>query len=456
MADFFELLKKYSSSETRGGSRGLRYTSFPAVPYWSKSPSESEWIEALSTEFERSQKKGLSGSLYIHIPFCESMCTYCGCNTRVNRSATASTRYIQTLLKEWKLYGSLLGQKIEIEQIYLGGGTPTYLTPPELETLIHGIFSEPFVSKTREVSFSVEADPRVTSSAHLSSLSRLGFRFLNLGVEDFAPSVQHLIQRVQTEDQVKKVVEAAREEGFTSIGFDLIHGFPLQNEGTLRENFEAVGRIKPDRISFYSYVHVPWIKTGQRLFSEIDLPSWNEKTQLYLMGRKWIKDLGYVEVGMDHFVLESDPLASSLRLGTLYRNFMGYTAHRVSPLIGLGVSAMGDAWGALVQNEKQLETYQSRIEKGELPLLRGHLLSEQDLKVREQISNLTTHFETQWSEASMGSDRHKMLLQRLQPLADDLLVQISETSLSVSMCKILDRGKPFLKNICMAFDPYLS
>ncbi|MGZ3698926.1 MAG: oxygen-independent coproporphyrinogen III oxidase, partial [Bdellovibrionota bacterium] len=394
------------------------------------------------------ERLGVGAALYVHVPFCESLCTYCGCNTRITRNRKVGEPYIATVLKEWDLYLSALGRDIVISELHLGGGTPTFLTAPELEQLVSGILSRARVSKGAE--FSVEADPRVTTTEHLETLARQGFKRLSLGIQDFDPKVQDIVHRVQSEEQVREVTEKARALGFTSVNYDLIYGLPLQTRESVRETIEAVRRLRPDRIAFYAYAHVPWIKPGQRRFTEADLPAGDDKRALYELGRSMLEEVGYREIGMDHFALPSDSLWIASTSGTLHRNFMGYTTRQVSPLIGLGVSAIGDSWNAFAQNEKLLETYQARVQKGELPLLRGHLLNSEDLVIRRHILNLMTRFKTDWSLSQLRTPYLDQVTASLAELERDGLVVLTPTS-----CEVTESGRPFLRNICMAFDARL-
>jgi oxygen-independent coproporphyrinogen-3 oxidase len=435
------LLKKYNVP-------GPRYTSYPTVPYWSQTPSETQWIESIGTALDESERQGIGAALYIHIPFCESLCTYCGCNTRITRNRKVGHPYVETLLKEWDLYLSRLGRGMSVSEIHLGGGTPTFLEPSELTELMEGVLGKIRVSKDAE--FSVEADPRVTRAEHLSALARLGFKRLSLGIQDFDPKVQEIVHRVQSEEQVRKVTELAREFGFTSVNYDLIYGLPLQTRDSVARTIDTVRELRPDRIAFYGYAHVPWIKPGQRRFTEADLPSGDDKRALYELGRERFEAVGYREVGMDHFALETDSLWTSSRAGSLHRNFMGYTSKQVSPLIGLGVSSIGDSWRVFAQNEKLLETYTARVEKGEIPLLRGHVLDEEDQVLRRHILNLMTRFETEWELSSAYTPHLETVAERIDELCNDGLIELKGRA-----CLVTEKGRPFLRNICMAFDARL-
>lgn len=443
MSSLSELLKKYNVP-------GPRYTSYPTVPYWETTPTAEQWISQIARSLDTSEAQGLGAALYVHIPFCQSLCTYCGCNTRITRNRAVSSPYIDVVLKELDLYVSRLGRAkpMTLTELHLGGGTPTFATPQELEKLVGGILKRFKLAKVSE--FSAEADPRVTQPEHLDALASLGFTRLSLGIQDFDPKVQQIVNRVQTEEEVRKVTEYARKVGFTSINYDLIYGLPFQNLKSIEDTVNVVKRLRPDRIAFYAYAHVPWIKPGQRKFTEADLPSGDEKRALYELGRQMLESVGYREVGMDHFALESDSMWKATVDGSLHRNFMGYTARQVAPQIGLGVSAIGDSWSGFMQNEKLLETYQARVEKGEIPILRGHVLNEEDLVLRRHILNLMTRFSTEWKDKADFTPYLKEVPEKLRELERDGLLKLTEHS-----CKVLPEGRAFLRNICMAFDARL-
>src|SRR5665213_43886 len=282
---------------------------------------------------------------------------------------------------------------------------------------------------------SIAVDPPVTTPAQLQVLARYGFCRISLGVQDFDPRVQQIVNRVQSEQQVREITEAARALGFDSINYDLIYGLPLQTRASVEATMDAVCRLRPDRIALYGYAHVPWIKPGQRRFTEIDLPQGEDKRALYELGRERLEREGYREIGLDHFALETDGLWQALRSGALHRNFMGYTGAFTRPLIGLGVSSIGDAGDAFAQNEKDLQRYQERIARGELPIQRGHLLDAEDLILRGHILRLMTRLETRWDQPADRTDYLATALQRLAEPAADGLVQLRTTS-----CRVTEKG----------------
>ncbi len=310
------LIKKYNVA-------GPRYTSYPTVPYWNDKPiTVKEWSKSVKKTFDETNvHDGIS--LYIHLPFCESLCTYCGCNTRITINHAVEKKYIAAVLKEWDMYLAMFVDKPRIKEIHLGGGTPTFFSPENLKVLIDGIMDKSVACKDAEFSF--EAHPNNTTEEHLKMLYSLGFRRLSLGIQDFDPKVQTIVNRIQPFEIVDKVVKQARKIGYTSINFDLVYGLPLQTRKSVIDTINKVNVLRPDRIAFYSYAHVPWVKPGQRLFTEKDLPQDDEKRALYEIGKEKFSEMGYAEIGMDHFALNSDTLYKAANEGKLHRNFMGYT-----------------------------------------------------------------------------------------------------------------------------------
>lgn len=425
-----------------------RYTSYPTVPYWDgTAPDISEWKKSIKFSFD--QSNDINGiSLYVHLPFCESLCTYCGCNTRITKNHQVESPYLEAILKEWKLYRDVLVEKPLIREIHLGGGTPTFFTTKNLSLLINGLMEGSNLHPDAEFSF--EAHPNNTTEAHLKTLFNLGFRRLSLGIQDFDPKVQLIINRIQSFEQVEEVTLKARQIGYTSINFDLIYGLPLQTLEGLRETLLQVKKLMPDRIAFYSYAHVPWIKPGQRSFTEKDLPDALEKQKLYELGREMFISLGYEEIGMDHFALKTDSLYKAEFLKKLHRNFMGYTHQYTQLMIGLGVSSISDSWFAFAQNVKKVEEYYELLAKNEIPIFKGHHLTEEDLIIRKHILNLMCQGKTSWDYTF---SQNKVLidgLERLRVLENDGLVKIGENSILVTAL-----GKRFLRNICMTLDARL-
>lgn len=425
---------------------GPRYTSYPTVPYWDEDGfSVADWKETLQQSFVQSNtSEGIS--LYIHLPFCESLCTFCGCNKRITKRHDVEHPYIDAVLKEWQLYCEILPKKPIIKEIHLGGGTPTFFSPENLERLINGLFENAIKHPNHEFSF--EGHPNNTTRTHLQKLYDLGFRRVSFGVQDYSEKVQKAIHRIQTFHDVAKVTFWAREIGYTSVGHDLIFGLPFQTVEDVIDTIDKTNSLQPDRLAFYSYAHVPWIKgNGQRGFKDEDLPKDEEKRQLYELGKKRLSENGYHEIGMDHFALETDSLYHSFQERKLHRNFMGYTSSKTQVMIGLGVSSISDSWYSFAQNVKTLEEYYACLEKNELPVFRGHLLTDEDLIIRKHILNIMCQLHTSWHEYGFYFSEINQVLESLSEMEQDGLIIITNHSLTVT-----EKGKPYIRNICMAFD----
>ncbi|MFC4218848.1 oxygen-independent coproporphyrinogen III oxidase [Flagellimonas marina] len=424
---------------------GPRYTSYPTVPYWDlKNFSGKSWQSTVLKTFQTNPKEGIS--LYIHLPFCDSMCTFCGCHKRITKRHDLEAPYINSVLKEWKLYVDLLGTKPVIKELHLGGGTPTFFSPEHLQLLIEGILLHG--KKAEDAQFSFEGHPNNTTKAHLQALFEVGFRRVCFGVQDYNMTVQRAINRIQPFENVKNVTEWAKEIGYTSVGHDIIYGLPFQDCCHVEETLKKTNALRPDRIAFYSYAHVPWLKgNGQRGYKEADLPSSVEKKAQYEMGKRMLRDYGYNDVGMDHFALPTDDLYIALTRGTLHRNFMGYTASKTQLMIGLGVSSISDSWYGFAQNVKSLEEYEHLVSDGVIPIFRGHILNEEDEIIRRHILNLMCRFQTTWKKREAQVVDFQGIIQNLSEMKSDGLVEIDENQISVT-----EKGRPFVRNISMAFD----
>ncbi|MEC7653592.1 MAG: oxygen-independent coproporphyrinogen III oxidase [Bacteroidota bacterium] len=428
---------------------GPRYTSYPTVPYWSvDSINKAQWLDSVAMSFyESNEEEGIS--LYIHLPFCESLCTFCGCHKRITKRHSMESPYIKAVLKEWDLYLEVFRGTPRIKEIHLGGGTPTFFSPDNLERLISGILEKS--EKTDNYEFSFEAHPNNTTEAHLRKLYELGFRRNSFGVQDYDPLVQKTINRIQSFEQVKEVTNKSREVGYNSISHDLVFGLPHQTLDSIKDSIEKTSELLPERIAFYSYAHVPWIKgLGQRGYSEADLPKNEVKRELYEYGKKRLLEIGYEEIGMDHFALKTDGLYKAVKNKTLHRNFMGYTSGKTQLMVGLGMSSISDSWYSFAQNVKTVERYEQQVEQGEIPIFRGHVLSNEDLMIRKHILNIMCHFRTDFNDPSMQFPELEDTLSRLKEMEDDGLIEIGSDYLQVH-----EVGRPFIRNICMAFDLHL-
>ncbi|MFD0836962.1 oxygen-independent coproporphyrinogen III oxidase [Mariniflexile aquimaris] len=429
---------------------GPRYTSYPTVPYWNQDTfSLKNWKSSLIHSFNESNAtEGIS--IYIHLPYCESLCTFCGCNKRITTQHNVESPYINAVLKEWNLYLELFNEKPIIKEMHLGGGTPTFFSPENLKRLINGILKNSELADNYEFSF--EGHPNNTTKEHLQALFDVGFRRVSYGVQDYNETVQKAIHRIQPFENVKRATELAREIGYTSVGHDIIFGLPFQTIEHVKETILKTKELQPDRLAFYSYAHVPWIKgNGQRGFNESNLPTAELKRQQYQLGKQLLTEVGYHEIGMDHFALPSDTLYKSMLSGKLHRNFMGYTASKTKAMIGLGVSSISDSWYGFAQNEKSIESYYKLLKENLIPVYRGHILNEEDLIIRKHILNLMCQFKTSWTQDALYFSELPEVLNRLKEMEVDGLLEID-----ANYIKVTTKGQPFVRNICMAFDLLLQ
>ena len=438
-----DLIKKYDVP-------GPRYTSYPTVPFWKNDPLDmDQWLASMEKNKDFFSSDEIS--LYVHLPFCESLCTFCGCHKRITKNHSVEEPYVDTLLAEWSLYKQKLSYSPLIKELHLGGGTPTFFRPSELTRLVKALFQSESLDP-EEVELSFEAHPKNTTDEHLMELFKFGFRRLSLGVQDYNPEVQKAINRIQPFDQVEKVHNKARQIGYTSISHDLVFGLPKQQLRDMLYTVERTLELMPDRISLYSYAHVPWVKgTGQRGYDESDLPKSEVKRELYERSKELLLNAGYLEVGMDHFALPHDDLAIAFEARKLHRNFMGYTTKSTHTMIGLGMSAISDSWFGFAQNDKSVEGYTERIKNGELPIFRGHILSELDVEIRTYILDLMCHFETTFDSSSVYKEIHENIKEGLSQMISDGLVELDENTV-----RITQDGVPFVRNCCMVFDQNLK
>ena len=420
-----------------------RYTSYPTVPCWDATTFTNEkWIDTVRKSFEASNKeKGLS--LYIHLPFCESLCTYCACTTRITKNHKVEISYIQAILKEWEHYKTIFGEKPNIREIHMGGGTPTFFSPQNLQWLISYLLEGTDIHPDYEFSF--EGHPNNTTREHLKTLCDLGFSRVSFGVQDLDEKVQRTINRLQPFENLERVTKHAREIGYGSVGFDLIYGLPFQNPFTVSDTMDKVLLLRPDRLAFYSYAHVPWLKPGQRGYEDADLPSGSLKRHLYEIGRHKLRKAEYSDIGMDHFALRTDSLFKAHLSGNLHRNFMGYTTSNTELLIGLGASAISDAKGAYAQNLKKVEDYLASVKERGSSVSKGHILCDEDLVIRECIFQISCK-----GELSAG-----LLKKVADPLKLDVLIQMEKEGILYLWnegLKVTAAGEPFIRNICRVFD----
>jgi oxygen-independent coproporphyrinogen-3 oxidase len=434
------LLKKYDVPTPR-------YTSYPTVPCWdTESFKNDKWSEIVAKVFsETNDEKGIS--VYLHLPFCESLCTYCACTTRITKNHNVEIPYIQAILKEWEVYKNIFGSKPTIRELHLGGGTPTFFSAKNLHWLISYLLED--VAVHQDFQFSFEGHPNNTTREHLQMLFDLGFSRVSFGVQDLDERVQKTINRIQPFENLERSTKLAREIGYESVSFDLIYGLPFQNPFSVSDTIDKVLILKPDRLSFYSYAHVPWLKPGQRGYEDADLPSGSLKRHLYEIGRHKLRKAEYEDVGMDHFALRHDSLCQAHRQGKLHRNFMGYTTTHTDLLIGLGVSAISDAKYAYAQNPKKVEDYTSSVKEKGLSVVKGHVLSEEDTLIKQCIMQISCRGELCSELLQQVVTRE--ILDTLVEMEREGILYLYEGGL-----KVRTTGEPFIRNICRVFDQYVG
>jgi oxygen-independent coproporphyrinogen III oxidase len=419
-----------------------RYTSYPTVPLWADDLNERGWISLVKKAYEDfGDSEGIT--LYIHFPYCESLCTYCGCNKRITKNHAVETPYIASIMNEWDAYLKILDTRPKLAGIHLGGGTPTFFSPESLEEMLGMIIGSSEVIPDAEFSF--EGHPNNTTLEHLQTLFDLGFRRVSYGIQDFNEQVQKAIHRIQPFERVKEATDVAREIGYTSVNFDLIYGLPHQTAETITSTFEKVAELKPDRIAFYSYAHLPSAFPAQKSFEQF-LPKESEKRNLYEKGKEILTEMGYLEVGMDHFSLENDPLYIAKKNKTLHRNFMGYTTSPSKILLGLGNSSISDVYYAYAQNTKEIDLYKEQISLEHFAISKGHMMSKEDIETRNLILQLICNHQADWNFCYY-SVLGKRNWEKLQTFAEEGIIEFDAKGI-----KILPAGLPFIRNVCMVFD----
>lgn len=435
-----EIIEKYNVQSPR-------YTSYPTILDWNQADLDStQFKETLISTLQKSDDQTVS--VYIHLPFCESLCTFCGCHKHITKNHDVEEPYIAAIMKEWDMYLDMIGEDIQVEELHLGGGTPTFFSAEHLDQLIHHITK----NRSEKIHFSVEGHPNHTSEEQINRLFKLGFRRISFGVQDYDPIVQKAINRIQTFEQVKHVTALARKIGFTSISHDLVFGLPLQTMAAMHKTIENTLALRPDNISLYSYAHVPWVKgTGQRGFSDEDLPSGEEKRALYEYAKAALIGAGYEEIGMDHFGLPTEPMTIAMHKKTLNRNFMGYTTAKTTRLIGLGVSAISEYPFGYAQNLKSVKDYHNAIASNTLPVFKGHFHTPQDQAVKKHIKSLMCNFETTFCPNSwIAENMHQFQAAFHEFITDGILIQTE------NQLQITTEGRPFVRNVCMTIDPYAN
>ncbi len=431
---------------------GPRYTSYPTADRFVEAFVEADYIQAL--EQRSAGSMALPLSLYVHIPFCESVCYYCACNKVITKHHEKAAEYLRYLSREVELQVEHFGRGHSVSQLHLGGGTPTFLSDEEIEDLMAMIRRN--FSLVPGGEYSVEVDPRTVSPERLKTLHRLGFNRLSFGVQDFDPAVQKAVHRVQPAEQVFALVQAARDIGFESLNVDLIYGLPLQTPESFARTLAQVNTLRPDRIALYAYAHLPARFKPQRRIVAAELPSGADKLAMLSASLDAFSEGGYVYVGMDHFALPDDALAVAKRQGRLHRNFQGYSTQPDCDLIALGVSAIGRIGATYSQNAKTLEEYYDALDQGRLPIVRGLAVNRDDLLRRSVIMALMCQGEVQFESIELGHliDFKSYFARELESLAD--LQTQGLVTLSDSGIRVTATGWYLVRAIAMTFDRYLQ
>ncbi len=436
----------------RYGGRGPRYTSYPTALQFDDSVTAAIYKERAVA----SNASGVPLSLYVHIPFCHSLCYYCGCNKIVTRNQARVDRYIEMLYREIEMQSELFDKGRKIEQLHFGGGTPTYLDNDQLSELLGKLRSAFSFDESDEREFSIEVDPRTVDADGIRHLAKLGFNRLSLGIQDFEPVVMEAVNRIQTPDEVLNLVSSATDAGFGSISFDLIYGLPHQTVESFNRTLDIVVGMKPDRLAVYNYAHLPQRFKGQRMINADDIPLPETKLELLHHTIDKLCDAGYVYIGMDHFALPGDELVRARLDGTLQRNFQGYSTHRQCDLVSLGVSGIGNIGNMYAQNSITTMEYEEIIERGEFPIKKGIVVDDDDLLRADVIQALMCYDSLSFDEfgADHGIDFRDYFadeIKRLGPLADDGLIELDGSGVAITQ-----KGRLLLRSIAMVFDRYID
>ena len=442
-----DLLRRYDRP-------GPRYTSYPTAPQFHPGFGEKELRDVAATSNGDPIPRRLS--LYVHVPFCASPCFYCGCNRIITRDTARGEAYLARLYREIALTAGLFDRDREVIQLHFGGGTPNFLSPAQLGEVVETLRSHFRFSDAADRDISIELDPRFVDADDIAALARIGFNRASFGVQDFDPAVQQAVNRIQSVEQTRAVVDACRTNGFRSVNVDLIYGLPGQNAEGFGRTLDIVAEMRPDRVAVYGYAHMPHLFKPQKQIDDTLLPSGETKLALLQLAIEKLVAAGYLYIGMDHFALPDDELALVQARGGLHRNFMGYTTHADSDLVGLGVSAISHIGDSFSQNPRDLPSWQAALDEGRLPVFRGMRLDEDDQLRADLIQQLMCQGEVPMAALERRyaidfAEYFATALERLAPLVEDGLVRIDEGRIIVT-----SRGRLLLRNIAMCFDRYLD
>lgn len=430
---------------------GPRYTSYPTADRFHTGFKAADYQHWLSQGYIGANKKSLS--VYVHVPFCNTICYYCGCNKIITKDKSRADLYLDYLEKELDLVTQSLNDKERLVQLHFGGGTPTFLSDEQLTRVMDMLRARfDFVP---EGEYSIEIDPRKVSAQSIEHLAKLGFNRMSVGIQDFDPQVQEAVNRVQSEEETANVIEAARKFGFKSVSVDLIYGLPLQTTEKVAATLEKVLALSPDRVAFYNYAHLPHVFKPQRRIAEDQLPSSKDKLDILQNSVNTLTERGYVFIGMDHFAKPEDELAIALRQGRLQRNFQGYSTHADCDMIGIGVSSISKVGASYSQNERELEDYYAALDEGRLPVMRGMVLTQDDLLRRSIIQALMCRF-------ALAFDAYEEVYQfKFKQYFAEELRQLEEfkamglLTVDDGFLVVEPRGRFLIRNIAMVFDKHL-
>ncbi|MCU7818050.1 MAG: oxygen-independent coproporphyrinogen III oxidase [gamma proteobacterium symbiont of Lucinoma myriamae] len=440
-----QLIKRYDKA-------GPRYTSYPTAVQFG-----DEYTADTYKKFaEKSNQSGQALSLYFHIPFCDTVCFYCGCNKVVTKDRSKAAPYLQRVYKEIEMQAKLFDPSRKVDQLHWGGGTPTFISHDEMRELMAVTRKHFNLHDDDTGEYSIEIDPREVSRESIKLLRELGFNRMSLGVQDFNPAVQKAVNRIQSREETLAALTAAREENFKSISVDLIYGLPLQTVESFDQTLDELIEISPDRVSVFNYAHLPERFKPQRRINEADLPEASVKLEIFKHCMEKLTNAGYVYIGMDHFAKPDDELTIAQNNGELYRNFQGYATHADCDLVGIGITSIGTIANSFAQNVRTMDEYYEKIDKGELAIFRGVEIDNDDLIRREAIMQLICHFKLNFNDVEKHftinfNDYFSAELERYKTMVDDGLITMDERSIEVT-----SRGRLLIRNICMVFDRYIK